>query len=524
MIDKGASAQSIKGRPSTDLLSPDIVKFFIPALYAFVLVWLAAWFVYGFWYWEDDAFIHLEFARSVAEGRGFAFNGVLTYGDTSPLWVLLLAGAHALIPAWIPAGKTLMALSGFAALAATRGVALKLAPEGVAPQLFAAVLVALVALNPYFIYWLLSGMEAPLAIAVSLWIISAAAIGPATWTKFWVGCALAGLSPLLRPELALLVLIVAPFFLLRALRLTEGKPIGTRLAVLALAAVLGAGPLIAWLAYAHHAFGVIISNTNAAKAEFGKNSVLQRLASVFGFGAPLILIFVLTYPLYAIFALTRPRVSGALADKLKAVPAAIWIIAVWTILTCAFYVVNRTYVQTRYVLVFTPALLILVFYVISGLKRPTLTYAAVLFAALSAAAVSLLVARPFVANKMEAIRKTSELVAFIKTLPTDQPVAVYAIGQVAFESRRPIVDTGGITRPSVIPLMNDPARVIAWAKQEGARYAVQDTAPEAGAKLLHDSTKPFAGWTLDLRQFSKTQPLRVWELAPAGADAPAATP
>jgi hypothetical protein len=521
MIDKGASAQSIKGRPSASLLSPDIVKYFVPALYAFVVVWLAAWFVYGFWYWEDDAFIHLEFARSVAEGRGFAFNGLETYGDTSPLWVLLLAAAHALIPAWIPAGKTLMALSGFAALAATRSIALKLAPEGVAPQLFAAVLVALVALNPYFVYWLLSGMEAPLAIAVSLWIISAAAIGPANWTSFWIGCALAGLSPLLRPELALLVLIVAPFFLLRALRLTADKPIGTRLAVLALAAVLGAGPLIAWLAYAHHAFGTMISNTNAAKAEFGKNSVLQRLATVFGFGAPLIPIFAVVYPLYAIFALARPRGGfGALAGRLRAVPAAIWIVAAWSILTCAFYIVNRTYVQTRYVLVFTPALLILIFFVIGGLGRRRMTYAAVLFTALSAAAVSLLVARPFVANKMEAIRKTSELVAFMKTLPPDQPVAVYAIGQVAFESRHPIIDTGGITRPSVIPFMNEPQRVIAWTKQEGARYIVQDVAPEAGAKLVYDSTKPFAAWTLDLRQFSKNQPLRIWALAPAGADAP----
>ena len=25
-------------------------------------------------YWEDDAWIHLEFARSVSQGRGFAFN------------------------------------------------------------------------------------------------------------------------------------------------------------------------------------------------------------------------------------------------------------------------------------------------------------------------------------------------------------------------------------------------------------------------------------------------------------------
>jgi hypothetical protein len=32
-------------------------------LYLFTSIWLVAWFVYGYGYWEDDAFIHLEFAR-----------------------------------------------------------------------------------------------------------------------------------------------------------------------------------------------------------------------------------------------------------------------------------------------------------------------------------------------------------------------------------------------------------------------------------------------------------------------------
>lgn len=519
MMQKSVSAPSIPGSTPAVVRSPELSRYFVPALYAFIVLWLVAWFIYGFGYWEDDAFIHLEFARSVAAGRGFSFNGALTYGDTSPLWVLLLSGAHALIPDWIAAGKTLMALSILAALAATRGMALKLAPQGVEPRLFAAVLVALVALNPYFVYWMLSGMEAPLAIAFSLWIISAATIGKANWTGFWTGVALAGLSPLLRPELALLVVVVAPFFLLRALQLTAGKPIGVRIGVLALAAVLGAGPLAAWLAYAQHAFGTMISNTNAAKAEFGKTPVWQRLGSVLGFGAPLIPLFVVGFPVYAAvvaaLAAARPRGFEAIVARLRAVPAAIWVTAAWIALTCAFYIVNHTYVQTRYVLVFIPGALIVIFFAIAGLGRRPLTYAAVLFAALSAAGISLLVARPYIGAKMEAIRKIGELVAFIETLPPDQAVAVYAIGQVAFQSNHPIIDTGGITRPGIIPLMNDPQRAFAWIKNEGARYIVQDISPEPGAKLIYDSTKPFAAWTLDLRQFSKNQPLRLWALAPA---------
>ena len=40
----------------------------------------------------DDSWIHLHFARNLAEGAGFAYNpGVPVAGSTAPLWTLLLA-------------------------------------------------------------------------------------------------------------------------------------------------------------------------------------------------------------------------------------------------------------------------------------------------------------------------------------------------------------------------------------------------------------------------------------------------
>ncbi|PYM81500.1 MAG: hypothetical protein DME13_20130, partial [Candidatus Rokuibacteriota bacterium] len=40
----------------------------------------------------DDSWIHLHFARNLAEGTGFAYNpGVPVAGSTAPLWTLLLA-------------------------------------------------------------------------------------------------------------------------------------------------------------------------------------------------------------------------------------------------------------------------------------------------------------------------------------------------------------------------------------------------------------------------------------------------
>ena len=81
------------------------------ALLGLAGVWCLAWFLHARGYWEDDAWIHLEFARSLSRGRGFEFNGHVVYGDTSPLWVWLLIGVHALIPGWIAAGKMLTAVA-----------------------------------------------------------------------------------------------------------------------------------------------------------------------------------------------------------------------------------------------------------------------------------------------------------------------------------------------------------------------------------------------------------------------------
>ncbi len=40
----------------------------------------------------DDTWIHLQFARNVAEGQGFSFNpGVSSSGSSAPLWTLVLA-------------------------------------------------------------------------------------------------------------------------------------------------------------------------------------------------------------------------------------------------------------------------------------------------------------------------------------------------------------------------------------------------------------------------------------------------
>ena len=56
----------------------------------------------GMWpvrgYLTDDTYIHLQYARHLANGNGIVFNqGERVYGCTSPLWVALIADGIGLV-------------------------------------------------------------------------------------------------------------------------------------------------------------------------------------------------------------------------------------------------------------------------------------------------------------------------------------------------------------------------------------------------------------------------------------------
>ncbi len=48
-------------------------------------VGFSLWVYFSWSYIEDDGFIHMEFARNLANGAGFSFDGRLIFADSSPL-------------------------------------------------------------------------------------------------------------------------------------------------------------------------------------------------------------------------------------------------------------------------------------------------------------------------------------------------------------------------------------------------------------------------------------------------------
>lgn len=164
----------------------------------------------------DDSWIHLQFARNVAEGYGFSFNpGVRSSGSTAPLWTLLLAPPLALglnpIVAAKFLGVALVAVAALAAAALTR----RLSGSGAAGLLAGLA----VAVTPRMAWAGLSGMEVPLytaLVTVTMLTYVRACEGPSPIDHSWG--LWAGLAGWARPETFVASGIVAAAWVLGGAR------------------------------------------------------------------------------------------------------------------------------------------------------------------------------------------------------------------------------------------------------------------------------------------------------------------
>lgn len=489
-------------------------------------LWCIAWFLHAWHYWEDDAYIHLEFARSVAQGQGYSFNGHMVNGDTSPLWVILLAASHALVPDWIAAGKLLTAMGAVFALAGAFIFSKRLTDAAEGNESFAAAMVLLLVTNPYFCYWAFSGMEALTAAGVAFWSLYAATTKRPTWPVFLIACFLTGLSPVLRPEMAFFTLL-ASMVLLRQWFQLPGKALSAaKILGFLVGALLVVTPLAIWAAYAIHHFGHVIPNTNAAKRANPGDSVVLRLLNVYGLGFPLILIEV---PALLIFAAVRPAIARAALRWSRieqTIPLGGLVFAVWTLIAVVFYIADHTYVQTRYIFVTAPGLLFTLLAFNYRLLPRWIYRVSLIVSLVIGIVVSCMTVWPFVRNKGVADLATARLAAYVRnSLPQDAPVATYSIGELAFDSQHPIIDIGGITRPGAIPyLTRGTTAMVHWARSEGARYYIAGDQPEPGAVLIYSDAIPEIGWSLNPRHYSRTGQVRLWKLPDQEASVAPAQP
>lgn len=181
----------------------------------------------------DDTWIHLQFARRLAEGDGLAYatNGWVT-GSTAPLWSALLAVGFLL-----PGGLPLLwpeLLAGLAFAVALPGV-LRLGKELGLGGRMSFVAAVLVLATPRLLWSAGSGMEICLFLCLAVWGMALHAREVRRLESVPLGCALLAVSVLCRPEGALLLLLALGE---RLLRRTPGTGVAT------LAAALAVGPTL----------------------------------------------------------------------------------------------------------------------------------------------------------------------------------------------------------------------------------------------------------------------------------------
>ncbi|MBK8238281.1 MAG: hypothetical protein IPK74_22345 [Deltaproteobacteria bacterium] len=222
----------------------------------------------------DDAWIHLDYAKSLELGEGWSYNpGDHEAGCSSPLWVLLLWAwptAGATVPRVFTLAMLLHALTAWCAAGLTIAIAQRRASEPAPLPLrsIAWLTGALVASAPLSLHGVASGMEVSLASALAMAQTWAIVDGRAR-----AAAALGALAVWARPELAALPFVAFAV----AWPLRARLPPSLRRAILA--AALGATiAAAAWSAWLLATVGAPLPNALYVKGRGGGASGLAYLA------------------------------------------------------------------------------------------------------------------------------------------------------------------------------------------------------------------------------------------------------
>jgi hypothetical protein len=455
----------------------------------------------------DDAFIHYRFARNLAGGEGFSFNpGTPTYGDTSPLWVLAVAGlgdrlvAWGVAPrspadatagglvdgadAWRLASKLIAFVALVAAVVLFYAIAARRFPI---PRWSGFVVTLLFILDPWLIKWGLSGMETALAVAVGLlawWLRdrhrNCGRLDP--WTPLVLG-----LGALVRPEVVLLLIALIADVALSERRRRTGD--------LVLTLVLSAIVALPWLIYADRTFGTLVPNTLAARRDVNY-SMLYIMGKM---GTILASTYLIPF-VGCGWAIVRARASrSALVFPLLAVG-----------LVLGFYLLWHVSVGARYLLLVTPFITLIGYGTLVEGLRPAWRNACLVMAAAALIAVQWGAVRFVTRWPLGLDARLFEVAQYLATqTPEDAVVAAHEIGVIGHVGDRKIVDLAGLVSPDLVPfsrtgsvarsLADRPVDYLVWnSNLSPDRWLLEDMEgrldPVLVRKVHREGSSHLGGW------------------------------
>ncbi|HEX2644168.1 MAG TPA: hypothetical protein VHU81_14330, partial [Thermoanaerobaculia bacterium] len=215
----------------------------------------------------DDSWIHLQFARNLAEGHGLSYNpGELVTGSTAPLWTALLALLFYVPGSVIVWSKLLGVAFYLAGIDATRRLGRELG-LGTGLAAFAA---GLTLATSWLVWSALSGMEIPLFVFLSLWGMIFHLRERRATGRLPLSAAILGVAALARPEglLLLALSLVDRLLVFRRGEPEEGSALIWRRPAwkpILIGAALAACALIGPLLFYRWAGGSFLPTTFAAK-------------------------------------------------------------------------------------------------------------------------------------------------------------------------------------------------------------------------------------------------------------------
>jgi hypothetical protein len=409
----------------------------IPLLLMVVLMWPLR---FGF---TDDGFIHIQYARNLMLHGEYSFNpGEVSFGTTSPLWVLLLAAIGHLgagVSGLIDASRVLSWLGAFATVLLVQR-ALVACGASRRTALLGSIAFAV---DAWFVRWSALGMESSLAACAAVLALVASLRGfetPARAARFGVAAAI---GALIRPEMYLML----PVWVVAAFAVRPRPRISVVVAGLGAAAAL----LLPWRGFAKWHIGSFLPNTAGAKSGGMVTSPVQFVMSF----SPILKILLSTQAVamaaLLLDLLVSRRDAVALRPQLRF--AVLWIVA----LPVAYVAVDMQ-VLSRYLLVMSPFIAVAGWRALENLlAHPSWSRARARGIAFAAVGLSVMintgfyykvVLPPSIAFSRDLQTNMTKLAQYLhdNSMP-DVVVAAADIGYLAFYSERRVLDLGGLVEP-----------------------------------------------------------------------------
>lgn len=397
----------------------------------------------------DDAWIHFQFARNLAQGHGFSFNpGQPQPGSTAPLWTLLLAGAGLFTEEFLIPALALSLLFLLLTVGLSYGFTMQLTGRRWAGFLAAVG----VAMAGRLLWAGLSGMEATAFAALSLaavWLYTRQGLRP--WPAL-----LFALGSQIRPEghaLFALALADAGYEWLKQGRQESGMSWGTAVKTFAPSLLIYLFICLPYAAFSLSITGKPLPNTFYAKVGsehfFSLRTLRETMALHWG-DNPVSLILLLW---------------GLLPTWRRSRLAVLWLLGLWLLLPL---IVDQVWHHGRYTMPLIPFQMIVAAVGAHRLHRKSeVRLPAAVSRWLPAGFLLLFIMGGMwrfsywrgmlAANANEILEIDVALGEWLaQNTPPGAVIAVDDIGAITFLSGRRIVDMNGLVSPDVWPAVRQP--------------------------------------------------------------------